>query len=65
MDVIAEANRIKERLRTCTTVEQVYAVACEERAAVAAMAKLEDGKPLAIQMANLKAYRLVEIQRKT
>lgn len=58
MNVISEANRIKDRLRACTSAEQIEQVADQERAAVTAMATDADGKPLAIQIANLKRYRL-------
>ena len=52
----AESDRIKDRLRACTTPQEVHEVADQERAAVRALAQTD--KTQAIQIANLKAYRL-------
>ena len=49
-----EANRIKDRLRACTTAQEVRDVADEERAAVLAMAD----KIQAEQIRRLKAFTL-------
>ena len=49
-----EANRIKDRLRACTTAQEVRDVADEERAAVLAMAD----KTQQQQVVNLKAFTL-------
>lgn len=58
-DVFAQADRIKARLNICATPQQVHEVADAERAEVQAMAKgSADGKTMAIQIANLKAYIL-------
>lgn len=58
MRLISEANRIKDRLRQCETAPELEAVADEERPKVKAMAETPEGKTLAIQIANLKKYRL-------
>lgn len=60
---VDEANRIKARLEQCETAAEVATVADEERASVQAMAATDEGRPLAIQIANLKAYRLWEISK--
>lgn len=60
---IDEANRIKSRLLKCETAAEVATVADEEREAVKTLAKTPEGKTLAIQIANLKAYRLWEISK--
>ncbi|MEL6467088.1 MAG: hypothetical protein AAFQ58_19170 [Pseudomonadota bacterium] len=59
MQVIAEANRIKDRLRACKTRDEIERVAAEERATVINMRVAVGGKPLAIQIAHLKA-RMIE-----
>lgn len=56
--MIDTADRIKDRLRACKTEAEVKSVADEERAAVMDMATTPEGKTLAIQIANLKAYVL-------
>lgn len=61
--VISEANRIKQRLRECHTEDAIERVADEERQAVRDMAKTPEGKPLALQIANLKQYRLQELEK--
>lgn len=53
---MTEAERIKDRLRACTTPDEVEAVADEERANVKALAVTD--KTMAIQIANLKSYTL-------
>lgn len=58
---MTEAERIKDRLRACKTVEDVQIVANEERAAVQDMAKTD--KTMAIQIANLKTYKLKMIEK--
>lgn len=64
MDDIAEANRIKDRLQACKTVLDVLAVADEERANVRRLAKTAEGKPLAVHIANLKAYMIDDLNQK-
>jgi hypothetical protein len=62
-DLFVEAERIKSRLRKCKTAADVATVADEERASVRAMAEAsEDGKTMALQIANLKAYRLWQLR---
>lgn len=53
---MTEAERIKNRLRDCTTPKQIAQVADEERAAVKALAVTD--RTFAIQIANLKSYLL-------
>ncbi len=60
---MSEAERIKDRLRACTCASEIHAVADEERDAVKSMFEGGETKPLAIQIANLKAYRLRELER--
>jgi uncharacterized protein GlcG (DUF336 family) len=60
---MTQAERIKDRLRACTTPQEIHAVADEERAAVLELAKDPETKPLAIQIANLKAYRLADMRK--
>lgn len=60
---VDEADRIKNRLIQCKTAADVATVADEEREAVKTLAKTPEGKTLAIQIANLKAYRLWEISK--
>lgn len=55
---IAEADRIKQRLDECKTAAEVEQVANDERDNVRALAKIPDAKVLAIQIANLKLYKL-------
>lgn len=55
-----EIDRIKDRLRKCTTPEQVEEIADQERQAVHAIAI--DHKDQAIQIANLKAYMLAGME---
>lgn len=62
-DIVDEADRIKARIRSCQTVEEIEAAADEERAAVKALAETKDGRPFAIQLANMKAYYIDLIQR--
>lgn len=57
---MSEAERIKDRLRQCQTAPEVEAVADEERENVKKIAA--EDRPLAIQIANLKAYRLWQIE---
>lgn len=58
-NLLTQADRIKARLNSCATPRQVHEVADAERAEVQAMAKgSADGKTMAIQIANLKAYIL-------
>lgn len=63
MNVISEAERIKDRLRNAATVSDVEAVADEERATVKAMGETDEGKPLWHHIVNLKRYRLRLIQQ--
>lgn len=64
MTLIDEANRIKDRLRACTTVEQVDKVADEERDTVLEMKGASfDGNAMFHQIRNLKIYRLRQIER--
>jgi hypothetical protein len=58
---VKEAERIKDRLRTCATADEIEAVADQEREAVIAMHKDPQTKPLAIQIANLKALRMSQL----
>ena len=58
-----EVERIKDRLRACTTPQEIHAVADEERAAVRALHADPETKPQAIQIANLKAYRLADMRK--
>ncbi|GLO70322.1 hypothetical protein VWZ88_12615 [Phaeobacter sp. JH20_36] len=62
--MFAEANRIKERLSACTTVEEVERVAEEERAAVMAMqGKGGNQGAMFYHIINLKKYMINEIKR--
>lgn len=61
--ILEQANSIKRRIRKCETAAEVATVADEERANVQAMAETDEGRPLAIQIANLKAYRLWELSK--
>jgi hypothetical protein len=56
--MIAESNRIKDRLLACTSAAGIELVANEERANVKAISEQDDGKPLAHQISNMKAWRL-------
>ncbi len=58
MDILTETDRIKDRLRTCTSAKEINAVADEERATVKEIAATEDGKPLAKQISNMKVWLL-------
>lgn len=60
---MTEADRIKERLVKCQTAAEVATVADEERDAVRAMAEDPTMKVFAIQIANLKAYRLWQLEK--
>lgn len=62
-DLQETADRIKQRLRECVSAEEIAIVANEERATVKAMSETEDGRALAIQIANLKAWQLQEMDR--
>jgi len=53
-----ESERIKDRLRACTTRQEIDAVADEERGAVRAMTD----KTQAIQISNLKAHMLGQMK---
>lgn len=61
---IKEANRICDRLRACTTVEEVNRVADEERETVMRM-KGQEGTVGGMfrNIANLKKYMIREIER--
>ena len=62
MDVIEEAERIKNQLRTCRTAVEINLVADEERPKVKALAEHSDeGRTQARIIANLKEYRLRQI----
>jgi hypothetical protein len=62
--VVQEANRIKERLRACTTVDEVNQVADEERATVMGW-KDKGGNQGAMfyHIASLKKYMIGKIER--
>lgn len=64
MRVIKEANRIKDRLRACSTVEEVNQVADEERETVMSW-KDKGGNQGAMfyHIANLKKYMIGKIER--
>lgn len=63
LDCLKEAERIKDRLRACTTKRQVDRVADDERESFMKLRKSGGfGPVLAIQIQNLKSYMLrVEI----
>lgn len=63
-DLISEGNRISDRLRACTTVEEVDQVAQEERATVMRM-KGQEGTVggMFYNIAHLKRYMISEIKR--
>ncbi|MBO9398749.1 hypothetical protein J7400_18915 [Shimia sp. R9_2] len=55
MDALAEANRIKDRLRACTSAKELEQVANEERAAVLKMKDGEGhGPAMYLHIRNLK-----------
>jgi hypothetical protein len=59
MDVIAETNRIKDRLRECTNAEQIDDVSNQERSRVMEIkAAACDGPGLYQQILNLRNFRL-------
>ena len=64
MSVLAEANRIKERLRACTTVEEVEQVAADEREKVSSW-KDKGGNQGAMffHIINLKKYMLGKLKK--
>ncbi len=63
-DMIAEANRISDRLRACTTVEEVNQVADEERAVVMSLRGQEGTVGgMFYNIAHLKKYMISEIKR--
>ena len=59
---MVEAERIKNRLRLCLTRREVNEVANDEREAVKSLAASADTKVMAIQIANLKNYKLKMLQ---
>jgi len=62
MNVIEEANRIKDRLRACTSKDQIETVADEERETVLAMKDVTgDGAAMSHQIRNLKGYMLRQV----
>lgn len=62
MDVIADAIRIKGRLRGCETVEQVKQVASEEREMVAGWkGQKGDRGVMYIQINHLKAIQINQL----
>ncbi|MBL4898025.1 MAG: hypothetical protein JKX76_00115 [Colwellia sp.] len=62
MDMIAEANRIKERLRNCETVDQVEMVATDERQIVMGWKNQAGDRGLmSIQITNLKAHMIKQL----
>lgn len=64
MDVLTEADRIKGRLRNCSSAADVETVAGEEREVVKEMGNIEgDGRTMAIQISNLKLYTLDRLKR--
>jgi hypothetical protein len=61
---IKEANRICDRLRACTTVEEVNQVADEERAVVMSLRGQEGTVGgMFYNIAHLKKYMISEIKR--
>lgn len=55
MDVVTEANRIKDRLRACTSIPELERVANEERATVLNMKDGEGHGPVMyLHIRNLK-----------
>lgn len=64
MTLIGEANRIKDRLRSCTTLDEIERVADEERDTVLGMKGAScDGNAMFHQIRNLKIYKIREIER--
>lgn len=64
MNVIKEGHRIKDRLRACTTEEQIEQVANEERDKVLSMkGQSEDGNAMFHQIKHLKLYMLRQIRQ--
>ena len=60
-----EAERIKNRIRTCATREQVAAVVDAERGAFQTLKTASaDGATMAIQIQNLKSMKLSEFTQK-
>lgn len=58
-DEHTESERIKDRLRACQSVESLNQVVEAEREAVRALAGLsEAGRTYAIQISNLKVWKL-------
>lgn len=61
MTTLEQANRIKARLRACTTVEEVEQVAEDERETVMRWAEYPDEsceKVMSIHIINLKSHML-------
>lgn len=57
---MGEAERIKDRLRACKTVQEIHDVADQERSAVKALAGVD--RTQAIHVANLKSYMLTRLE---
>lgn len=59
MTVLTEAERIKDRLRACTTLEDVERVAAEERGTVSGWrGQPGDAGVMFVQIVKLKAHML-------
>lgn len=62
--VVQEANRIKDRLRACATVDEVNQVADEERETVMGWQdKPGDEGLMFLHVANLKKHMIEQIER--
>jgi hypothetical protein len=60
----AEANRIKERIRACESAESVRKVAAEERGAFQALvAAGGDARTYAVQISNLKVWKIDRLEK--
>lgn len=67
MTTLEQANRIKARLRSCTTVEEIEQVATEERATVTQWNAAEEGTTehvMSLHIINLKKYMIADIEGK-
>lgn len=64
MSVIEQANQIKDRLRSCETVDQIEQVADEVREKVYALKDAgPDGEAMFHQIRNLKIYMIRHIRQ--
>ncbi len=67
MTTLEQANRIKARLRACTTVEEVEQVATGERETVTLWNAAEEGTTehvMSLHIINLKKYMIADIEGK-